>query len=75
MRLENFEAADIKAMRIEGDLPAFMRLRIRRARTPVQVVALWHRFPASAGDTTGAWPSTAPPRPGHWRATGEADPL
>lgn len=70
--MEDFEAEDITAMREEGDLPVFMRLRIRPARTPVQVVALWQRFPGPAGHRAGAWPSATPLGPEYRRAPGEA---
>ncbi|MEV4868504.1 hypothetical protein [Streptomyces syringium] len=70
--MEDFEADDIAAMREEGDLPVFMRLRIRPARATVQVVALWQRFPVPVGHTVGAWPSATPLPTGHRRERGEA---
>ncbi|MFJ5817357.1 hypothetical protein ACIQGT_26185 [Streptomyces sp. NPDC093108] len=70
--MEDIEAEDIAAMREEGDLPAFMRLRIRPDRALVQVVALWQRFPAPAGHTVGAWPSATPLDANRRRAGGEA---
>lgn len=44
--VDSFVAEDIAAMREEGDLAAFMRLRIRPARDTVKVVALWQRLSA-----------------------------
>lgn len=59
-------------MRAEGDLPAFLRLRIRPDRTPVQTAALWQQCAAPARHTEGAWPSATPLQAGHRRAPGEA---
>ncbi|MER5615906.1 hypothetical protein [Streptomyces sp. NPDC002215] len=70
--MDDFGAEDITALREEGDLPAFLRLRIRPARTPVQVVALWQRSSGPSGHTTGAWPSTTPLGTERQRAPGEA---
>ncbi|GAA2938806.1 hypothetical protein GCM10010446_25280 [Streptomyces enissocaesilis] len=75
--MEDFVAQDIAAMRKEGDLPALMRLRIRPARAPVHVVALWQRPPGptrshsrclplrhTAGGRASAGPGrSGPPRP------------
>lgn len=70
--VEDVETEDVTALREEGDLPVFIRLRIHPARSPVQVVALWQRFPAAAGHTTGAWPSATPLGTEYQRAPGEA---
>ncbi|MGY3056122.1 hypothetical protein ACVWZD_000366 [Streptomyces sp. TE3672] len=70
--MDDFGAEDITALREEGDLPAFLRLRIRPAHTPVQVVALWQRFPAPAGHIVGAWPCATPLEAARQRARGEA---
>ncbi|WP_239770403.1 hypothetical protein [Streptomyces sp. CL12-4] len=70
--LEGFGPEDITAMREQGDLPAFLRLRIRPDRTPVQTAALWQRTAAPAGHVVGAWPSATPLQPGRQRAAGEA---
>ncbi|WP_143660564.1 hypothetical protein [Streptomyces sp. JHA26] len=70
--LVGFGPEDIAAMREEGDLPAFLRLRIRPDRTPVQTAALWQQCAAPARHTVGAWPSTTPLQVGHRRAPGEA---
>jgi hypothetical protein len=59
-------------MREEGDLPAFLRLRIRPDRTSVQRVALWQRCAAPARHMAGAWPSAQPLVAGRRRAPGEA---
>ncbi|MFF7953620.1 hypothetical protein [Streptomyces griseorubiginosus] len=57
--MDDFGTDDIAAMREQGDLPAFLRLRIRPVRSPAAVVALWQRFPGPAGHRPGAWPSAA----------------
>ncbi|MET7489527.1 hypothetical protein [Streptomyces sp. NPDC005538] len=57
VRVDDFETDDIAAMREQGDLPAFMRLRARPVRAPAAVMALWQRFPGPAGHKPGAWPS------------------
>ncbi|MFJ9203049.1 hypothetical protein [Streptomyces flaveolus] len=51
--MEGFGPEDIAARREEGDLPAFLRLRIRPDRTPVQTAALWQRAAAPAGHLVG----------------------
>ncbi|MFD7958964.1 hypothetical protein ACFV4X_36500 [Streptomyces ardesiacus] len=71
--VEDFATDDIAAMREQGDLPAFMRLQIRPARAPVQVMALWQRFSGPTGHKPGAWPSSAPLGPHYRRAPGEPD--
>lgn len=70
--MEHFAAEDIAAMREEGDLAAFMRLRIRPAPDTVQVVALWQRFSAPGCHVAGAWPSAVPQPAGHRRTPGTA---
>jgi len=55
--VDDFETNDIAAMREQGDLPAFIRLKIRPVRASAAVVALWQRFPGAAGHRPGAWPS------------------
>lgn len=70
--MDSFVAEDISAMREEGDLAAFMRLRIRPARDTVKVVALWQRLSAPGGHVVGAWPSVASLPAGHQRAPGDA---
>lgn len=64
VRVDDFETDDIAAMREQGDLPAFMRLRARPVRAPAAVMALWQRFPGPAGHKPGAWPSGTQRGPG-----------
>jgi hypothetical protein len=71
--VEDFATDDIAAMREQGDLPAFMRLQIRPARAPIQVMTLWQRFSGPTGHKPGAWPSSAPLGPYYRRAPGEPD--
>lgn len=70
--MEDVGPEDIAAMREQGDLPAFMRLRIRPVRAPVQVVALWQRFAVPAGHKPGSWPSATPLGADYRRAPGAA---
>ncbi len=58
--VEDLATDDLAAMREQGDLPAFMRLRIRPVRSAVRVVALWQRLSGPAGHKPGAWPSALP---------------
>jgi hypothetical protein len=71
--VDDFETDDIAAMREQGDLPAFMRLRVRPVRTPAAVMALWQRFPGPAGHKPGAWPSAAPPGAGSRQGPGQPE--
>ncbi|MFI9019305.1 hypothetical protein ACIGZI_35345 [Streptomyces griseus] len=70
--MDSFAAEDIAAMREEGDLAAFMRLRLRPVRDTVKVIALWQRLSDPGDHVIGAWPSTAPLPAQHQRAPGDA---
>jgi hypothetical protein len=59
-------------MREQGDLPAFLRLRIRSDRTPVQTAVLWQHCAAPARHAVGAWSSPTALDARRQRAPGEA---
>lgn len=71
--MDHVAVDDITALRKEGDLPEFMRLRIRRPDTSPTANRPRRRFYRPPGHKPGAWPSATPLGPDYRRHPGEPE--